>query len=300
MMFGATVAIAAALTVPVQAREMRAPQTDQTVTVVKGGRLTIENFAGEVVVRSWERDSVRVQARHGQRVKVNVRNTQGNVRVSADSAGHGSVDYEISAPAWMPVKIEGTFIFISVEGSQSDVSAETTRGDIVIKGGSGTVVAQSIEGEVVLEGVRGRITASSVNEGVRISDASGEISVESSNGDIRLTRIKSPNVEASTINGDIVFEGPPADRGRYRFTTHNGDITAVIPESSNVTFVVRSYQGRFSPSIKLAGPPRADVRQGRRTNYTLGTGSAEMEMVTFGGSIRVGTPETIKLKEKQP
>jgi DUF4097 and DUF4098 domain-containing protein YvlB len=295
MMCGAAVLILATLVGPArQPGDTRAPQTDQTVTVARGARLTVESFAGEVVVRAWDRDAVRVQARHGRRVKVNVRNTAAGVHLSAEDGGPGSIDYEISAPSWMPVKISGTFLFISVEGSASEVSAETTRGDIVVKGNAASVTAHSIEGEVIIEGARGRVTASSVNESLSISDATGDIAVESSNGDIHLAGIRSQSAEASTVNGDIVFDGTPADRGRYRFTTHNGDITTIVPESSNVTFTVRSYQGDFSPSIKLNGPPRQEVRQGRRTTYTLGNGSAEMELETFGGSIRVGTPATLK------
>ncbi|MBA2304657.1 MAG: hypothetical protein H0W08_18770, partial [Acidobacteria bacterium] len=212
---------AAALAVfPQQGREARTPTTDETVAVARGARLTVENFAGEVVIKAWERDSLRVQARHDSRAKVNIRTTAAGVAIRTDNQARGSVDYEISAPAWMAIKVVGTYNFITVEGSQSEVSAETTRGDVVIKGGTGSIVARSIQGEVIVEGVRGRLTASSINEGVRITGASGDISAESTNGDITLTQIKSQNVEVSTINGDVQFDGQLTDRGRYRFTTH--------------------------------------------------------------------------------
>ena len=276
-----------------QDRPARAAQTDQTVEVSRGARLTVENFAGEVIVKAWDRDSLRVQARHGSRRKVNVRSTPAGVVVRAGGTP-SSVDYEISVPAWMPVTISGTYLFISIEGAQSEVSAETTQGDVIVKGGTGNVTAKSIMGEVIVEGVRGRVTASSVNEGVRVTNTSGDISAESSNGDITLNQITSENVEVNTINGDIAFDGPPAARGRYRFVTHNGNITIGIPESSNVTFTVRTYQGRFTPTLDLSGPPRSEVRKGRRTTYTLGTGSAEMELESFGGTIRIGPPRATK------
>jgi len=300
MMCGAAVIFAAALAAaPQQGREARTPTTDETVAVARGARLTVENFAGEVVIKAWERDSLRVLARHDSRGKVNIRTTAAGVAIRADNQGRGSVDYEISAPAWMPIKVAGTYNFITVEGSQSEVSAETTRGDVVIKGGTGSIVARSIQGEVIVEGVRGRLTASSVNEGVRITGASGDISAESTNGDITLTQIKSQNVEVSTINGDVQFDGQLTDRGRYRFTTHNGDISVAVPESSNASFVVRIYQGSYSSTLNLTGPPRSEVRQGRRTTYVLGNGSAEMELESFGGSIRIGGPGTLKTRARE-
>lgn len=289
--------IVAALLAQTPSRDTRPPETDQTVAVARGARLTVNNFAGEVVIRTWDRDQLRVQGRHTSRAKVNIRQTPTVVAISADTHGTSSVDYEITAPAWMPIKVEGTYNFVTVEGAQSEVSAETVRGDVIIKGGTGTIVAKSIQGEVIVEGARGRINVSSVNEGIRVSGASGDITAETTNGHISLTRITSSNVEVTTVNGNIVFEGPVADKGRYRFTTHNGSISAAVPDDSNVAFIVRTYNGDFSTNLNVNGPPRSEARRGRRITYTLGNGSAEMEMETFGGSIRVRRPGPTAAKE---
>ena len=299
MMIGAALLVLAALAGAPAQTQSRPPDFDETVKAVKGGRLAVNTFAGEVVIRTWTRDAVRVQARHGRRTKVDVEPSGSNISVHAHQEAPSSVDYEITAPAWMPVRVVGTYAFISIEGAQSEVHAETTRGDVIVKGGSGVITAKSIQGNVLVEGAKGRITVSSVNEGVRIVGATGDVSAESNNGDITMTQMRSQNVEASTINGDISFEGPPADRGRYQFTTHNGSIRVDVPQSANVTFAVRSYQGSFSSSLELKGPPRSEVRQGRRTLYTLGSGSAEMELESFGGSIRIGPPPPPRDKSKK-
>lgn len=295
-MIAATAVLIAALAAQTPAREARPPQTDESVNVTRGTRLVVENFAGEVIVRTWDRDVVRIQARHTSRQKVNIRPTASVLTVRSTSSGVGSVDYEITAPAWMPLRVQGTFNFVQVEGAQSEVHAETTRGDIVIKGGTGTVTAKSIEGKVIVEGARGRLVASSINDDITITDASGDITAETNNGDLTLTRIKATNVELATINGDILFDGPPADRGRYRFTTHNGDIGIVVPDTANVTLIVRTYNGSFNSTIPLNGPPKSEVRQGRRNTYVLGNGSAEMEIESFGGSIRIRRPGTAERK----
>ena len=46
------------------ARRSRPPDTDETVAVSKGARLSVNSFAGEVQIRGWDSDSVRVQAYH--------------------------------------------------------------------------------------------------------------------------------------------------------------------------------------------------------------------------------------------
>lgn len=269
-----------------QDRPAPVPQTDQTVPVSRGMRLAIENDAGEVIVHTWDKDALRVQARHNARTKINIRTSINVVDLSA-SGPTGSVDYDITAPAWMPMNIEGQFNYVTVEGAQGDVSIETVRGDIVLKAGSGSMTARTIEGEIQVEGARGTINLSSVNQGIRVAGASGDIAAETTNGSITFTRMGSKTVKAATINGNVSYEGTLADNGRYTFTTHNGDIVMTVPETSNATFNVRTYNGEFGSSLPLKGPGRSEVKRGKRTSYTLGTGSAEVDMESFGGAIRV-------------
>jgi hypothetical protein len=300
-----TIAGLLAFAVPIaaaQERERRAPQTDRTVTVTRGARLSVSNDAGEVVLRTWDRDSLRVQASHAARVTVDIQTTGNIVTVRSRASGglQGAVDYEITAPAWLPVKVSGQFLYIGIEGAQNEVSAETVRGDIVVKGGSGFVTAKSINGEVIVEDAKGRINASSVNEGIRITGASGDVTAETTNGDIALSKIDAKSIEVTTVNGDIRYEGPVVAGSLYRFSTHNGDITMIVPESTNATFTVRNYNGDFQSNLptKTVG----EVRRGRRATYTLGNGGAEVELESFGGTIRLRRPGTVpatRVREKE-
>ena len=275
-----------------------APQTDETVAVQRGGRLSVNNFAGEVIIRTWDKDSVRVVARHQPRAKVSVRPTSAGLSVSSSgSAGPASVDYEITAPAWMPMRIEGTYNFVTVEGSQAEIVANTVRGDVIIKGGT-TVTAKSVEGEVQVENARGKVTVSSVNERIRITNTTGEITAETINGGITMTGIDSKSVEASTVNGTISYEGKLADGGRYVFGTHNGDVVMGIPENSNATFTFRTYNGSVSTDFTLEGFNRDDVRRGRRVTATLGNGSADVNLETFGGAIRLRKGTVARTRER--
>lgn len=280
--------IAIALTLAQPAVRQTTPQTDETIAVQRGARLVVNNFAGEVVVRGWEKDALRVVARHQSRTRVNIR--PGNSGVSITSSGQmgpASVDYEISAPTWMAVRIEGTYNFVNVEGTQAEITANTVRGDVVIKGGSGVVTAKSVEGEVQVSGARGKVTASSVNEKVTITDTTGDISAESVNGNITMTGIDGKIVDATSVNGTIVYEGRLADAGHYSFSTHNGEVILGIPETANATFTFRTYQGSINTDFTLDGYTPRDARRGRRVTGTLGNGSADVNLETFGGSIRL-------------
>jgi DUF4097 and DUF4098 domain-containing protein YvlB len=302
MMFATTAVLISALTMAqAPPRDTRAAQTDQTIQVTKGTRLSVQNFAGEVIVRTWDKDALRVQARHSARMRVSINTPAGAIAITSGEST-GSVDYEISAPEWMPIKIEGTYNFVTVEGSRAEVFAENVRGDIVIKGGTGLVTARTIEGVLIVEGARGKINLNAVNEGIRVNGASGEIIAETTNGDIALTGIESASVDVVTVNGDVTYEGTLAERGHYRFSSHNGDLVMTVPATVNATFIVRSYQGDFRTALPVKGPPRGEVRQGRRNSYTLGSGSAQVELESFGGDIRLREPggsDPAKTKEKE-
>jgi hypothetical protein len=280
--------IAIALTLAQGAPRQSAPQTDDTIAVQRGGRLSVNNFAGEVVIRTWDKDSLRVVARHQPRTRVLIRPGSAGVSItSSGSLGPASVDYEITAPAWMPLRIEGTYNFVTIEGAQAEVYVSTVRGDVIVKGGSGVVTAKSVEGEVQVGGARGKVNASSVNEKVTITDTAGDIVAESVNGGITLTGIDSKSVDATTVNGTITYEGKLADGGHYSFGTHNGDVALGIPDNANATFTIRTYQGRITTDIALEGYNPRDAQRGRRVTATLGNGSADVNLETFGGSIRL-------------
>ncbi len=305
-----TAVFVAALAVPPPQAETRAPsrgpQTDETLPVTRGARLFIENYAGEVIVRTWDRDTVRVQARHASRARVNVRTVATGLRISssAERGPVGSVDYEITAPTWMPLKIDGHFNFVTVEGTQAEIAVDTHRGDILIRGGNG-VTARSTEGDITVENARGKVNASSVNQGITIAGVSGEVLAETVNGPISMSRMEAVAVEAGTINGNITFEGTPTRDGRYRFTSHNGSIVVGVPESANAMFSVRTYNGSFNSNLPVKGDANAPRQnRGRRAIYTLGNGSAEFELESFSGGIRLRRPGTMpeprgKEKDKQ-
>jgi DUF4097 and DUF4098 domain-containing protein YvlB len=265
------------------------PQTDETVPAARGGRLTVNNFAGEVIIHTWDKDAVHVVARHQSRTRVDIQQSAAGVHLSASGSRgpQGSVDYDITAPGWMPIRVEGQFNFITIEGAQAEVSAESVRGDIVIKGGTGRVTAKSIEGEILVEGARGKVNVSSVNEGIRMSDTTGDIVAESVNGAITMTRMDSKSVEASTVNGNISYDGTLPDGAHYVFTTHNGDLLMGIPDTANATFTIRTYNGEFRTDLPVQGGGREEIRRGRRVSLTLGTGSADVNLESFGGTIRV-------------
>jgi DUF4097 and DUF4098 domain-containing protein YvlB len=204
-------------------------------------------------------------------------------------------------PSWMGISVSGTYAFVTMEGVGGDVNVETTRGDINVRGGSGFVSLKSVQGEVTLEKAKGRIEVRAVNEGVRLADINGDLSAESTNGSIILDRIDSGNVDLYTVNGNISYDGPIREKGLYRLTTHNGLIAMAIPEKVNAALMVRTYNGGFRSTFPIGGD--ASERRTKRFTVTLGSGSAHVELESFGGTIslrRPGEPRPETERRRRP
>ena len=260
-----------------------APASDQTVDVTQGTRLVVENQAGEVVMRTWDRNAVRVIGRHNPRARPNLRQEEGVLQIG--SRGMGAIDYEITVPAWMAVKVSGHYTYIELNGMGAEVTAENVRGDIDIRGGRGFVTAKSIEGAIRISGTQGKVSATTVNNDLAVDNAAGELNVETTNGNLTLMGIQAAAVSVATINGRVIYAGALADNGRYSFITHNGRIELRVQQNPNATFYVRSYSGSFRQTVGLK--PVGEPRSGRRNTYVGGNGSAQVEMESFNGSVRV-------------
>lgn len=271
---------------------MAVATTDQTVQVAKGTKLSVNNFAGDVIIKTWDRDAVRVEVNHSDRETVDMKQADQTLSVRSRSTRGGpprSLDYAISVPGWMGIAVNGTYADVTAEGVGGDVSVETTHGDITVRGGSGFISLKSVQGEIVLEKAKGRIEVRAVNEGIRLADISGDLSAESTNGSIVLDRIDSANVDLYTVNGNISYDGAIKDRGLYRLTTHNGLIAMPVADRANVTLAARTYNGSIRSTFPLPGDNTSE-RRSKRLNLTLGNGSAHVELESFGGTIALRRP----------
>lgn len=266
------------------------PQAPDTLLAVERGvRLSVDNFRGDVVIRGWSRDAVRVRADLSSRQTLDVVRSGATLRVRPRSHSGGPQEghFEIDVPLWMDVRVEGNQVDVVVRGTEGEINVETIGGDILVEGGGGLVSLRSIQGEIDVRAARGRIEAVSVNEDITLTDIGGDIYVETTNGDVSMRGIRSATTRATTVNGDITYDGSIRENGRYIFSTHNGDVLLTLPESASATVSVSTYHGEFESDfpVRLTGTTRD-----RQFKFTLGAGSAGIELESFNGEILLRRP----------
>lgn len=270
-----------------------AQQTDTTIAVEPNARVQIQNFAGSVRVRAWDRSAVRVVAGDSRRNEVRVRGQAAALSITTvgKSGVPAPLDYDIMVPRRASLDVSGTYTELSIEGVRGPVSATTVQGEVTLRGGDGVISLKSVEGSVTIQDASGRIEVNGVNKGITLRNIDGDIAAETVNGSILLDGIESSDVEAETVNGRVTYEGTIRDRGRYRFGSHNGSITVSIPEKVNATIAAVTYQGTFSSRFDLpngALAPSPGPR--RRASFGLGNGSARIEAESFQGNIILARP----------
>jgi DUF4097 and DUF4098 domain-containing protein YvlB len=251
-----------------------------------------------VTVVTWDRDALRIQSEHSSRdrIEIDAGPVAVSIRPSSRNGAPRSMDLHLTVPRWMRVDVSGTYSDVTITGVQSEVNVETVRGDVTVTGGSKFVSLKSVEGAVVLRNASGRIDLRSVNEGIVAAEVSGDVTAETVNGDIELSRVQASSVEAATVNGDISYDGGIRDEGQYRMTTHNGDIEIGIPEKANARISVRTFNGE----LEVGFPVKLEegVRRNKRYDLTLGSGSARIELESFGGTILVAPPEALQSRPR--
>lgn len=290
-----TSAVAALLAL--QAAAAQSYETDTTVAVAQGSRLSLQNQGGEITIRAWDRNQVRVQASHSRRMGVEVRQSGAVVSVEgrAERGPGYLVDYRITVPAWMDVEVGGMHADIDVEGVRGAVRAETLQGDIRVSGGT-QVKLSSVSGRITVNAVQGKIEVTSVSEDVEITDSQGDVLVSGTSGDILLRRVRARAVDIETLSGELVYDGPLLDGGRYTFLTHSGDISLAVAEGTNATISAAVASGDIGATFPI---PSSDRPGRRRQTIRLGTGSAAVEAETFSGDVRLFRPAELDARLRQ-
>ena len=123
-------------------------QIDSTVPVERGQRLEVDLYAGDVDVKTWTKNAVRVVADPDGRGRVEIERsaTSLSVRTTGRRGRRPSTDIQLTVPAWMALDISGVYSDITIAGARGPITAETVQGDVSAEGGEGLISVKSVQG----------------------------------------------------------------------------------------------------------------------------------------------------------
>jgi DUF4097 and DUF4098 domain-containing protein YvlB len=236
------------------------------------GSVSVKPSTGNIVVIRAVLSSDRVEVDNalvGNRVEV-----QSHLLPGAD-AQSGRVDYEILVP---------TDASITLHSSTGSLRAEKLHGDVSLEGAAVTVDVRDItNAHVHIKTLNGPITLTNVQD--------GHVEIDSLSGNVTLRSVNGPLVQVVSTSGGISYTGDFGDHGDYRFTSHSGDIDALVPGSTSADVSARSVRGEVHDDIPLQPKPHTSfvLKEGVALWGTMGRAAVSSTVVlrSFSGKIHL-------------
>ena len=236
------------------------------------GSVSVKPSTGNLVLISAVISSDRVEIENalvGNRVEI-----ESHLLPGAD-AQSGRVDYEILAPADAS---------ITLHSSSGTLHAEKLHGDVSLEGAAATVDVRDItSAHVHVKTLNGPVTLTNVQD--------GHVEVDSLSGNVTLRSVNGPLVQVVSTSGGISYIGDFGDHGDYRFTSHSGDIEAVVPDSTSADVTARSVRGEVHDDIPLQPKQHTSfvLKEGVALWGTMGRAAVSSTVVlrSFNGKIHL-------------
>jgi DUF4097 and DUF4098 domain-containing protein YvlB len=233
------------------------------------GAISVKPGTGNQVVVSATLQSDKVEVDNqqmGNRIEIASHQLQGSDQKT------GRVDYELLIPA------DAT---LSIHSSAGPLSAERLQGDLTLEGADDPVTVREVSnGHVHVLTMGGSITMTDIRN--------GHVEISSINGDVHMKSVSGPLVQADTSHGKIFYDGDFGSGGEYKFTTHNGDIEALVPVNVSADFKAHSMLGRVQHDFPLkTSHTRFTSQEGSSFFGTSGKAASDVILRSFSGKIRL-------------
>jgi DUF4097 and DUF4098 domain-containing protein YvlB len=264
---------------------------DTTVHINLRGTVDLTLQSGKITVRGWESPDVKIVASTETGIlRFDATSNRVTLRVEQDRDGgraRGDASYDVSVPRGTRLKLQTASGSVTTSGSQGEVTATTVSGAMDVSDARRDVTLESVSGPMKMSQLAGDLEAQNVSGSIRAENVSGRIEAWTVNGVIRLIGGRSNDIRAETVGGDIVYAGRVATGGTYDFESHSGAVRLTIPGNSGAQFRLETVSGTVQSDFPIAAAPAAGVRNGRRVEFAIGDGKAQVTARTFSGRILI-------------
>ena len=263
---------------------------DTTVKFDRRGTVSLSIPRGDVIVRAWDRDEVRVHARSEQgALRVDVSST----RLTVDGNGsrsHGETTVEVTVPTGVALIVRTQSGDVTIRDTRGAVEAHAQNGDVEVHGVRGRLDVSTFSGDVHVDDVEGDIELSALSGDAHIGSAKGDIDAKTVSGDIIMDDITAKNVHAQTTSGDVTYDGTIDAQGRYELVSHSGGVSFSVPKGAGAQISVSTWSGDIESDFPITLKPGEHGfggNSGRKITFELGNGSARIIAESFSGDITI-------------
>jgi DUF4097 and DUF4098 domain-containing protein YvlB len=264
-----------------------ASRIDTTFAFDRRGTVVIVAGTGEVDVSAWDRPQIRVRAR-SERSALRLDATTTRVSLEIARQRGGDTRFEITVPIGVRVSARSTGGDIVIAGTKGSVEARTQNGDLSVTDVGEIVDLNTYSGDITARGIAGNIEITTLNGEVMLSDVKGDVDATSVSGDLDLRNVTARYVRAKSTSGDITFDGPVDNTGRYELGSHSGSVYLTIPQGTGALLTVATYSGSIDSDFPITlKPGEHGIGSSKRFTFEIGKGDARVSAESFSGDITI-------------
>ncbi|MBB5015099.1 DUF4097 family beta strand repeat-containing protein [Rehaibacterium terrae] len=276
---------------------------DESRPLAADGRVAIDNLKGRILVRTWDRNEVRVSGSLGEGVeRLAIDGGAGSLSIrviypqsrgglfnwwgGSDRGGPSNI--EVRVPVRAEVVAQGVSADIDIEGVRGRrLEAKTVSGKIRAEGAPEEAEFNAVSGSLDLQLEGSSVTAGTVSGTVTLQGSpGGRITVETVSGSIAVSAGEVRRLDASTVSGSLRLKVDRLARdARIGAETLSGGIDLILPRDSSARLSVSTFSGDIRSEVGEVKRPRHGP--GSSLEARLGDGDGDVRLESFSGTVRV-------------
>ncbi len=278
--------------------------TKKTFKVSKSGSLSVSLAAGDIHIKTWEKNEVEVLYEDDEEDYADVKIFQdgSNITVRSDSY----TDFEITVPSEFNLSLNSSGGDIKVFGNiKGEIDINTAGGDIQLKDVNGEISANTAGGDIRSGNIKGSVTLSSSGGDIVVGKVDGECSLNTGGGDVVVNDVLKTltvstgggNVTSGNVGNNVVITTGGGDvsvnniSGTTVVTTGGGNISG-----TKITKGGTVVTGAGDVVLKnLTGDIDVTSGAGNVITEFTSVGNKESKIITGYGDITVYIPENAKV-----
>lgn len=257
-----------------------------------GGRVEINNVAGSVTVRGWDRNEVQLTGTLGEGQRLDVQSSANRVQLKVvyPQNGHNSRGAVLELRVPRGSELQAGTVSASLDVADVDLrrlQASTVSGGITANGQAGESSLNTVSGSIRSQLRTSRLELRSVSGGISAAGTSGgEVSANSVSGRLDLDLSAVQRLNAETVSGSLgVRSAGLQPGGRISLQTVSGSIALTLPARTSAQLKVSSFSGSIRSDVGEVERPR--YGPGSHLDARIGSGDGDISINSHSGSVRV-------------
>ncbi len=269
-------------------RDNTETRVDTTVAFSRSGTVSLNLPSGEVIVRGWDRDQVKVHATSDDGdIRFNSSSSRLTLEMSYGRSREGH--FEITMPFGAHLSLRTMSADGDVRDTRGDVEVTSQSGDLHLDN-IGRLDLSTLSGDVEVRGVTGDIAAHTISGDFHVDEVKGDVDVETVSGGIEVRGATSKFVRMHSVSGDLVYAGTIDPSGRYELSAHSGEIGITMPANTSAQIGVSTWSGSIDSDFPITLKPGEHgfgSASTKKFTFEIGGGAARVSLESFSGDITI-------------